>query len=296
MKQFKYQSAINYSGYRKEHSPREKTYPTKAEILEDLTLLKGEFELLRIYDCSPHAYRTLEVIEENSLPFKVLLGLSMAAEENHVDHPYHYVYPDELLKRFKKMNKELVQEIIDLANRYEAIVSGVSIGNEIRSVWSNRRVPISRMIDVAKQIKQNTNVPITYCEEYHLWLEELKPLADVLDVISLHTYPAWQGVPIEDALDAAVRNYHEVQTVYPDKECMITETGWPTSSHGAKIDVDVANVTNQKIYNQQIIDWAKQEDVLVYLFEAFDEPWKGGNHPAEPEKHWGIYYENRTRK
>jgi len=34
----------------------------------------------------------------------------------------------------------------------------------------------------------------------------------------------------------------------------------------------------------------------VFFFEAFDEPWKGSKDPDEPEKHWGIYYENRTPK
>jgi exo-beta-1,3-glucanase (GH17 family) len=291
-----YNTAICYSGYRDGQSPRDKTYPSKDEILEDLRLLEGEFYHLRLYDCSPHAYRTLEVIEEHQLNFKVMLGLSLAAEENHIDHPYHYVYPTKLLNKFKQMNKDLAQEIIDLANRYESIVSAVSIGNEIRSIWSNRRIPISRMIEVANQIKHATNVPVTYCEEYHLWIEELQPLAEVLDIISLHTYPAWQGVPIEDALEAAVRNYHEVQSVYPDKPCIITETGWPTSSHGAKIKVEDAIVVNQHTFNSQILKWSEDNHVLVYLFEAFDEPWKGGNHPAEPEKHWGIYYENRTRK
>ena len=32
------------------------------------------------------------------------------------------------------------------------------------------------------------------------------------------------------------------------------------------------------------------------IFEAFDEPWKGGNRPNEAEKHWGILNEDRTPK
>ncbi len=296
MKRLEQRPAINYSGYRENQHPRYKTYPSKEEILEDLKLLEGEFYHLRIYDCSPHAYRVLELIDEHELDFKVMLGLSLAAEINHVDHPYFWVYPEERLAENVMDNEERIQEIIDLANRYEHIVSAVSIGNEIRSPWSNRRLAVDRMVEITKQIQADIKAPVTYCEEYQIWIADLAPLAAAVDFISLHTYPAWQGSPIEEALDVAVRNYQEVRDAYPDKPAIITETGWPTSSHGNKIKAEWANETNQRIYNAQISAWGKDNNVLVYLFEAFDEPWKGGNHPDEPEKHWGIYYVDRTRK
>jgi len=88
MNKFNFSYAINYSGYREGQSPLENEYPSKTEIFEDLRLLEDEFYYLRIYDCSPHAYRVLEVIEENNLNFKVMLGLSLHAEENHINHPY----------------------------------------------------------------------------------------------------------------------------------------------------------------------------------------------------------------
>jgi exo-beta-1,3-glucanase (GH17 family) len=34
----------------------------------------------------------------------------------------------------------------------------------------------------------------------------------------------------------------------------------------------------------------------VFFFEAFNENWKGGAHPAEVEKHWGVFFENRSPK
>ena len=40
----------------------------------------------------------------------------------------------------------------------------------------------------------------------------------------------------------------------------------------------------------------KKKKVLTFLFEAFDEPWKGSDDSLEPEKHWGLYNENRTPK
>lgn len=296
MKYFINKPAINYSGYRKEHSPLIKVYPSKEEILEDLKLLEGDFYYLRLFDCSIHAKRVLEVITEHDLNFKVMLGLSLRAEENHVNHPFFYLHTDDQILVNKLINQELINEIIDLSHIYKEIVSAISIGNEIRSIWSNQRVPIKRMIDIVKEIKDKTDIPITYCEEYQTWIEELSPLSEVVDFISIHTYPAWQGKTIEQAIQTLDNNYKEVVLKYLDKDIIITETGWPTSSHGSRISMDVATINNQKIYLQNLASWSKENDVLVYIFEAFDEPWKGGEDPREPEKNWGIYFENRVKK
>jgi len=289
-------NAINYSGYRDGQSPHLNEFPTKDEILEDLKLLEGSFKNLRIYDCTLHAYRVLEVIQEQQLNFKVMLGLALYAEENHVGHPYYHQYSEEEFIANKRKNEELVQEIIGLANTYREIVNAVSIGNEIRSIWSNNRVPIERMIEVTKTIQNSIVQPVTYCEEYHKWIEELKALGETVDFVSIHTYPAWQGSGIETALQIATDNYLEVKAAYPDKMIAITETGWPTSSHGHRIKIENANIANQLIYNEQISDWGKQNNVPIYLFEAFDENWKGENNPKEPEKNWGIFDANRKRK
>jgi len=36
--------------------------------------------------------------------------------------------------------------------------------------------------------------------------------------------------------------------------------------------------------------------MLAYLFEAYDETWKGSDNKDEQEKHWGIFNEDRTPK
>ena len=42
--------------------------------------------------------------------------------------------------------------------------------------------------------------------------------------------------------------------------------------------------------------WSAEEQVLTFVFEAFDEPWKGSSDPMEPEKHWGLFTVDRTPK
>ena len=57
-----------------------------------------------------------------------------------------------------------------------------------------------------------------------------------------------------------------------------------------------ANPVFQKIYYQQLSLWCEEDCILTFIFEAFDEPWKGSDDPDEPEKHWGLYYKNRSPK
>jgi exo-beta-1,3-glucanase (GH17 family) len=44
------------------------------------------------------------------------------------------------------------------------------------------------------------------------------------------------------------------------------------------------------------MNWTKEEGIIAYYFEAFDENWKGSEHEFEPEKHWGIFKADRTPK
>ena len=51
-----------------------------------------------------------------------------------------------------------------------------------------------------------------------------------------------------------------------------------------------------KKYYESFYQWIEKEEIVCFMFEAFDEPWKGGSNPAEAEKHWGIYNVDRSAK
>jgi exo-beta-1,3-glucanase (GH17 family) len=42
--------------------------------------------------------------------------------------------------------------------------------------------------------------------------------------------------------------------------------------------------------------WVDEARMPMFFFEAFDENWKGGDHPDEVEKHWGLFRADRTPK
>jgi hypothetical protein len=52
----------------------------------------------------------------------------------------------------------------------------------------------------------------------------------------------------------------------------------------------------QALCYQQLLDWTASEKILAFVFEAFDEPWKGSSDPLEPEKHWGLFTVDRKPK
>ena len=80
----------------------------------------------------------------------------------------------------------------------------------------------------------------------------------------------------------------------PDAKIAILEAGWATTANefGKR-----SNEINQKLYYDALKEWAKDNNVTVFFFEAFDEPWKGNDDmPNAAEKNWGVYFENRTPK
>ena len=149
-------------------------------------------------------------------------------------------------------------------------------------------VPVENLIDYVRRVKRAAKQPITFCENYVPWTTELEPLVEELDFISVHTYPVWEYQPIETALEYTRQNYHAVADHYPDKLVVITEAGWTTNSNGRGIDPENASEELQARYCSDLTEWSNEHRVLTFVFEAFDEPWKGAPDPMEPEKHWAC--------
>jgi exo-beta-1,3-glucanase (GH17 family) len=289
-------NAICYSGYREGQSPGDKTYPSLAQIHEDLLILQKNWQLLRLYDCSPHADRVLQVIEENHLPFQVMLGAYLGAEMNNFGCPWGGTHTEEQLEASARENEAEVARLIALANRYPGIVFSVAVGNEATVDWTDHFVPLHRMIEHVKRVKAAVRQPVTFCENYVPWQHKLRELVAELDFISLHTYPVWEYKHIHEALDYTKDNVESVARLYPDKPIVITEAGWCTNSNGRGMHAEQAVQELQAIYYRDLMDWTRAEGLLCFVFEAFDEPWKGSPDPLEPEKHWGLFTVDRRPK
>lgn len=288
--------AICYSGFRDGQRPGVK-YPSYDEVREDLLLLQGKWKHLRLYDCDNHAATVLKVIAREKLDFNIMLGAYIEAEMNNFACPWGGgIYEEEQLLKNRFINEMRIQRLIDLANQYPDIIISLSVGNEACVDWTDHYVSVERVIEFVKKTKESTRFPVTFCENYVPWLNKLKPLAEVVDFISIHTYPVWEYKHLHEAIDYTRENYESVAELYPHTPIVITEAGWATNSNGRGIHEEHVSEENQKIYFTDLMEWSKKARVLVYFFEAFDENWKGSDHPYEPEKHWGLYYADRHPK
>ncbi len=289
-------NAICYSGYREGQSPLDRRYPTYAQVREDLRILARHWKYLRLYDCSQHAETVLEVISNEDLEFKVMLGADIAAEVSNPGCPWGAQYDAAALLSNRQSNSEEIERLIGLANRYPQHVFAASVGNEASVEWTDHLVPVDRLVDFVRQTRSAIRQPVTFCENYVPWTGKLEPLASELDFISVHTYPVWEYQSVDAALDYTKDNYYGVADRYPDKPVVITEAGWTTASNGRGIEPDNASQELQAIYYRQLIDWTRDAGILTFVFEAFDEPWKGSPDPLEPEKHWGLFTVDRVPK
>ena len=288
--------AICYSGFREGQNPGG-IYPTYEEIKEDLLLLQNNWKYLRLYDCDEHGEMVLKVIEQEKLPFQVMLGAYIVAEMNNFGCPWGGgVYTEEQLADNRIKNHNQIKKLIALANQYPTIISTLSAGNEACVDWTDHYVSVNSVIEYVKLIQREAKQPVTFCENYVPWLNKLKPLAEVVDFISIHTYPVWEYKNIHEALDYTIENYSAVANMHPNKSVVITEAGWATNSNGRGIEPHNVSEENQEIYYNDLVNWSEREGVLTFVFEAFDESWKGSPEPLEPEKHWGLYKIDRTPK
>ena len=288
--------ALCYSGFREGQQPGGKS-PSYDEVKEDLLLLHKHWKYLRLYDCDSHAETVLKVIRNEKLDFKVMQGAFINAEMNNFNCPWGGgTYSEEVLMQNSKENRGKISKLIELAGRYPDIIFSLSVGNEACVEWTDHYVPEKKVLEYAKQVKAEASQPVTFCENYVPWLYKLEKLAEELDFISIHTYPVWEYKHIDEALDYSKENYYAVARKFPHKPVVITEAGWATNSNGRGINPENVNEEYQQIYYEKLMNWVQKENILTFFFEAFDETWKGSPEPLEPEKHWGLFYIDRTPK
>ncbi len=289
-------NAICYSGFREGQNPGG-VYPSYEEVKEDLLILENHWKYLRLYDCDEHTDIVLDVIRKEKLDFKVMLGAYIVAEANNYGCPWGGgSYSEEQLEKNKITNGAQIEKLIHLANQFPDIIFALSAGNEACVDWTDHYVPVDSVIKYVKMIKKGAKQPVTFCENYLPWLDKLKDLVEAVDFISIHTYPVWEYKNIHEALEYTKQNYYAVADTYPHKPVVITEAGWTTFSNGKGICPSNVSEEHQNIYYNDLVTWSAEASILTFVFEAFDEPWKGSPEAHEPEKHWGLFKVDRTPK
>lgn len=272
-----YGNAISYSGYRKDQDPRIEVFPTKEQVKEDLKILGKNWNLIRTYGVDQHAVDVLEVIKKENLNIKVMLGIWLDGEPEYTGD-----------------NEKQVERGIKLATEYNEIVIAINVGNESQIHWSDHKVPNDKLISYIKQVQGKVSVPVTTADTWDYWidLDKSAKLIDAVDFIAMHTYPIWGGLNIDQAMSDTKEVYNNLQKVIPDKKIIITEAGWASYTEGELHAPQAGSEENQKIYFNELMKWSEENKIIVFWFEAFDEPWKG----TGTEGYWGLFTESRKAK
>jgi exo-beta-1,3-glucanase (GH17 family) len=286
--------AISYGFYRKGQAPGIKG-PSESQILQDLKIILNHWNMIRVYGSDKNSEKVLKVIRKNNLPIKVMLGVWLEDEK---DNPER-----------KNENIKEALKAIKLANEYSEIISAINVGNETQVFWSAHKMETASLINYLRTVRNNTSVPVTTADDYNFWNKpESKSIASEVDFIVVHIYPLWNGKSLENSIEWMSNIFfNEIKEFHSDKTIVLGEIGWATNydstktgdgQQGALIKGEVSYSAQEK-FLLELSDWIDQYQITTFLFEAFDEPWKGGGEnssPNEIEKHWGVFYENRMPK
>ena len=285
---------ISYGPYREGQQPGG-TGPSREEIAEDLQLVAKHWKLIRIYGAGDVEEDILTVIRDENLPIKVMLGVWIAREN--FDDPAQAP----TASAAKRANRDQVASAIRLANSFSDEVIAVSVGNETQVFWSDHLTQPEVLLRCIREVRQGITQPVTTADDFNFWNKpESKAVANEVDFIVLHVHAHWAGTLPESAMHWTKKIYAEISAAHPNRTVVIGEAGWATQVHNegeqSRLIKGEASEATQRQYYTSFTKWAAKQKICSFFFEAFDEPWKGGPHPNEVEKHWGLFNVDRTPK
>ncbi|MEL6821507.1 MAG: glycosyl hydrolase family 17 [Calditrichota bacterium] len=286
-------NAVSYGPYRKGQAPGQ-VGPSEADILEDLMILSKHWNLIRMYASDDDTERVLKVLRRSKLPIRVMLGVWL---ENETDNPER-----------RKLNVVQVMRGIELANKYPDVLMALNIGNETQVFWSAHNMATEDLLRYVRAARKYTKTPVTVADDYNFWNKpESKAVASEIDFIVCHMYAMWNSITLDNAVSWTDSVYKSIASAHPDRMIVLGETGWATTYNAEKtgdgqqgtLIIGEVGIRAQGEFLIALDEWIESNQVTTFLFEAFDELWKGGGEatgPNEVEKHWGVFFEDRTPK
>jgi exo-beta-1,3-glucanase (GH17 family) len=198
-------------------------------------------------------------------------------------------------------NRAQVEGAARLAEAYPGVVLAVVVGNETQVSWSAFRSPAPVLIGWIREARRLTAKPVATADDFLWWLTpESEAVAREVDFMVTHVHPLWNGRRLEEALAFTQEKVRAMAARHPGLPQLLGETGWATRrapvGDQATLIKAVPDEAQQVAFLQAFTAWATAERLPFTWFEAFDENWKGGPHPDEVEKHWGLWRADRSPK
>ncbi len=144
------------------------------------------------------------------------------------------------------------------------------------------------------------SIEVDTSESYPLWLSASPALFQAVDNVVWQAHPFWEGQPIATAAagfaathDKVVAQMKQYGIMKPER---CGETGWPWGGTSGQA---VGSPANQAQYFKDLNAYAVKTGLQIWVFEAFDENWKGTpEHSGASEgmvgAEWGFWAADRT--
>ncbi len=240
---------------------------SESQINERLDVVKSYTKWIRTFSCSDGNELIPKVAKHKGL--KTLVGAWISSD--------------------KKRNEQEIKTIIQLANA--GVVDVVAIGNE---VLHRNEITEEELLSYIHTVKKSipSNVSVGYVDAYYQYLNRPNLVA-ACDLILINCYPFWEGASLHNAINYLNKMIELTTNIAQGKKLLITETGWPSKGEN-NVDAQPSAANAQK-YFIAVQDWAKNKQLDIFYFSAFDEAWKikqEGNVGAT----WGIWDKNALLK
>ncbi len=258
-------AGLAYNAYQRWESPLAQRFPTDAELAADLRLLAPLTPRLRTYSA----------LEFPALP-------ELAAQ-----HGLRVTVGAWLDWRMENNQREVAAAIATA--RTHRNVERLIVGNETQL---HGKLTPAQLASYLAQARAQAGVPVSTAEPWHVWLRQPE-LARHVDFITIHLLPYWEGVPVEAAVDEALRRYDEVRARFPGQQVVIGEIGWP--SGGKAVGVALPTPERQARFVREFLAKVAQRPLDFYLMEAVDQPWKRATE-GDVGAHWGLFDAQRRAK
>jgi exo-beta-1,3-glucanase (GH17 family) len=271
---------LNYSPYHVGSQAPGSNIPD-SQFISDLTQIAQKFGYIKTYGSDPVLAKIVPLISANNINLKVAVGIYESSADRNVPGTG---------------TTAQIQTAISLAQQYPNIVNMVVVGNEcIANEKPSTPTPVSLStlitdLDTVKAALPNTIV--TTCLNYQAGIDlgtTTNSLLSHIDNVMVNVYPFYGGVPISGAFD----NLKNAYSLFSGngKPVWVGETGWPSA--GSANGPAIPNVPNEQQFTADVLGKDLPYDGL-YLFEAYDEPWKSNEGSIGP--YWGLWNSDGTAK
>jgi exo-beta-1,3-glucanase (GH17 family)/uncharacterized membrane protein len=262
-------NSVSFAPFRDGESPLTGTFPSAAEVEQDLTLLAPEVRAIRSYATLGGDYDLAAMAARHGL--KLWLGVWLGGN--------------------RAQNAREIAAAIAIAARHPDTVERVVVGNE---VLLRRDLPVGELIADIDRVKAAVRQPVTYADVWEFW-RKFPEVAAHVDIVTIHLLPYWEDDPtgIDRAVAHVAATYRAMAALFPGKPIAIGETGWPSRGRWRR-DAAPGRV-NQALFLRRFVDLATREGFDYNLIEAFDQHWKYQNE-GTVGANWGIWTADRTAK